>query len=52
LQRYYERDESRYVELIWDKVVEIEDMDRIDGGRKGTVYNKKRPLITDQGASE
>lgn len=52
LQRHYERDESRYVELVWDKVVEIEDLDRIEGGRKGVVYNKKRPLITEQGASE
>ena len=52
MQRHYERDESRYAELIWDKVVEIEDLDRIEGGRKGAIYNKKRPLITDQGASE
>lgn len=52
LQRHYERDESRYIELIWDKVVEIEDMDRIEDGRKGAIYNKKRPLITDQEASE
>ena len=50
LQRHYERDESRYVELLWDKVVEIEDLDRIEGGRKGAVYNKKRPLIVDQEA--
>ena len=52
LQRHYERGKSRYVELIWDKVVEIEDMDRIEGGRRGVVYNKKRPLIMDQEASE
>lgn len=52
LQRHYERDESRYVELVWDKVVEIEDLDRIEGGRKGVIYNKKRPLIVDQEASE
>ncbi len=52
LQRRYERGEDRYLELVWDKVVEIEDMDRIEGGRKGVVYNKKRPLISDQGASE
>lgn len=52
LQRYYERDESRYVELVWDKVVEIEDLDRIEGGRKGVVYNKKRPLVVDQEAPE
>jgi hypothetical protein len=52
LQRHYERNESRYIELIWDKVIEIEDMDRIEDGRKGVVYNKKRPLIMDQGALE
>jgi len=52
LQRHYERAESRYVELIWDKVVEIDDMDRVEGGRQGVVYNKKRPLIVDQEAPE
>lgn len=52
LQRHYERGEDRYIELIWDNVVEIEDMDRIEGGRKGVVYNKKRPLVKDQGAPE
>lgn len=52
LQRHYERDDSRYVELVWDKVVEIEDLDRIEGGRKGIVYNKKRPLVVDQEAPE
>jgi len=52
LQRHYERDESRYIELVWDKVVEIEDMDRIEAGRKGVIYNKKRPLVEDQEASE
>lgn len=52
LQRHYERDESRYLELVWPQVVEIEDLDRIEGGRKGLVYNKKRPLIVDQEAPE
>lgn len=52
LQRHYERGEDRYIELIWDRVVEIEDLDRIEVGRKGVVYNKKRPLIVDQGASK
>lgn len=51
LQRHYERGESRYAELVWDKVVEIDDLDRIEGGRKGVVYNKKRPLVADPGAS-
>ena len=52
LQRHYEREESRYIELIWDKVVEIEDMDHVEGGRKGVLYNTRRPLIVDQEASE
>lgn len=53
LQRYYEREESRYVELIWSQVVEVHDMDAVDGKRKGVTYNKNRPLIgDDQGASE
>lgn len=52
LQRHYERGEDRYIELIWDKVVEIADLDRSAGGRKGVIYNKERPLIVDQGASE
>lgn len=50
VQRYYERREDRYIELLWDKVVEIEDMDRIENGRKGVTYSKKRPLIDNQGA--
>lgn len=45
LQRYYEREESRYVELIWPKVLEVHDMDRIEQGRQGITYNQKRPLF-------
>lgn len=53
LQRHYERGEGRYVELIWDKVVEVDDMDAVAAGRKGVVYNKNRPLIAnDEGATE
>lgn len=53
LQRHYERGEGRYAELIWDKVVEVDDMDAVAAGRKGVVYKKDRPLIAnDQGATE
>lgn len=53
LQRHYERGEARYVELIWDKVVEVDDMDAVADGRKGVIYNKNRPLIVgDQGARD
>lgn len=52
LQRYYERNESRYAELIWPKVVEVHDMDRIEDGRQGVVYNQKRPLSKNSGREE
>lgn len=53
LQRHYERGEGRYAELIWDKVVEVDDMDAVATGRKGVVYKKDRPLIAnEQGAME
>jgi hypothetical protein len=53
LQRHYERGEGRYAELIWDKIVELDDMDAVASGRKSVVYNKNRPLIVnDQGAME
>lgn len=53
LQRHYERGEGRYAELVWDKVVEVDDLDAVADGRKGVVYNKNRPLIVnDEGAME
>lgn len=53
LQRHYERGESRYAELVWNKIVEIDDMDAVAEGRKGVIYNKNRPLaFGDQGATE
>lgn len=45
--------EGRYAELVWDKVVEIDDMDTVAEGRKGVVYNKNRPLgFAARGATE
>lgn len=52
LQRHYERNESRYVELIWPKVVEVHDMDRIERGRTGVTYNQKRPLFENNGRED
>ena len=40
------------LELIWNQTVEIEHLDRIEDGRKGVAYNKKRLRIVDQEASE
>jgi len=44
LQRFYERREERFVELIWPQVGEIHDLDRVEGRRRGTFYTKRRPL--------
>jgi len=45
LQRYYERNESRYIELMWPKVGEIHDLDVEHGTKRGAFYTQKKPLI-------
>ncbi|HIO96388.1 MAG TPA: DUF3800 domain-containing protein, partial [Leucothrix sp.] len=44
LQRFYERKEERYIELIWDQVAEIHDLGVIAKGKKGTYFTKQKPL--------
>lgn len=44
LQRFYERREDRYLELIWPHVGEIHDLDRVAEGRRGVIYTKQKPL--------
>jgi hypothetical protein len=44
LQRFYERREDRFLELIWPQVSEIHDLDRLDQGRRGIFYTKRKPL--------
>jgi hypothetical protein len=44
LQRFYERREDRYLELIWPQVGEIHDLDRVAEGRRGVFYTKQKPL--------
>lgn len=44
LQRLYERDEDRYIELVWPQVGEIHDLDAIEDGRRGVFYRKGKPL--------
>jgi hypothetical protein len=41
LQRYYERHESRFLELIWPSVCLIHDMDDLTGSKDGTYYSEK-----------
>ena len=44
IQRCFERDESRYAELIWPKVGVIHAVDETDTAPYGTYYTKKKPL--------
>lgn len=44
LQRFYERREDRFLNLIWPQVGEIQDLDRLEQGRRGVFYTKQKPL--------
>jgi hypothetical protein len=44
LQRFYERREDRFLNLIWPQVGEIHDLDRLEQGRRGVFYTKQKPL--------
>lgn len=44
LQRFYERREERFLELVWPQVGEIHDLDRVEDGKRGVFYTKRKPL--------
>lgn len=44
LQRRYERDESRYIDLLWPKVGLVHAVDETDAAPYGVYYTKKKPL--------
>ena len=44
LQRFYERREDRFLDLIWPQVGEIHDLDRVEDGKRGVFYTKRKPL--------
>ena len=44
LQRFYERGEERFLEMIWQQVGEVHDLDRVINGRRGWIYTKQKPL--------
>lgn len=44
LQRFYERAEDRYIEMLWPHVGEIHDLDFIEKKRKGVFFRKRKPL--------
>ena len=51
LQRYYSRQEARFIELLWDKVGLIHAVDDKATAAYGTYYNKKKPLPDLTGAA-
>lgn len=44
LQRFYERREDRFLELIWPQVGEVHDLDIIIDRRQGAFFTRDRPL--------
>jgi hypothetical protein len=44
LQRFYERREERFIEMLWSQVGDIIDLDFLDKGRKRVFFRKSRPL--------
>ena len=44
VQRFFERREDRFIELIWPKVKWVHDLDHIEDGRRGVRYDKNRAL--------
>lgn len=44
LQRFFEQKEDGLIEMLWDKVGAVYDMDIIDGGRHGVLHDKTQPL--------
>lgn len=45
LQRHYERQESRYLDMVWPKVGLVQAVDETDVAPYGAYYTKKKPLI-------
>jgi len=44
LQRFYEKGEDRFIELVWPQVGDIHDLDFRQEGRLGCYFGKNRPL--------
>jgi hypothetical protein len=44
LQRHYERQESRYLDMVWPKVGLVQAVDETDVAPYGAYYTKKKPL--------
>lgn len=51
LQRYYRAGESRFMDLMWEKVGLIHAVDELDKAAYGNFYTKKKPLPAIAGAA-
>jgi Protein of unknown function (DUF3800) len=51
LQRYYRAGESRFMDLMWEKVGLVHAVDELDKAPYGNFYTKKKPLPTITGAA-
>lgn len=51
LQRYYRAGESRFMEMMWDKVGLVHAVDELDQAPYGNFYTKKKPLPAMTGAA-
>ena len=51
LQRFYERDEDRFLRLMWEKVSLVHDVDDRQVNPYGVYYTKKKPPRNWQGAA-
>lgn len=51
LQRYYRAGESRFMDLMWEKVGLVHAVDELDQASYGNFYTKKKPLPVLTGAA-
>jgi hypothetical protein len=51
LQRHFEREESGFIEMLWEQVGEVVDLDVEHDGKRGLAFGPKRP-IADAGAKK
>lgn len=50
IQRHFERQESGFIEMLWEKVGEVVDLDLEHKNRRGLVYGPKRPIVDPESA--
>ena len=44
LQRFYKRQEEKFLDLIWPQVGEVHGLDQVKDGKRGILYTERKPL--------